>query len=319
MDARITKQRLANLISYDWLKILVTIAAFVLVLVVLFTTTATRPAKEQQIAIYAHTDLQPDEDFSDLAATLLKRDVFSYDILSVTSESFAGNSYASATFAARRAAGQGNAMFITDNPVYKTDDDGGLVLGEDGEPEIESASELYNFAAGAVDETSRASGAVYDTEYFLSLCEEYLISFFGDDWRTNDAFDGERTPAGSFSRNAKDKRYRTDEQKAQGLKDEEARLKKLREDYLAVDGALESGTFRHTVYTFEENGETYEKALGIDVGGLNRLKELVYYEEDGVRTTKNVNLVILYNNYLDGHDLCFEIVSFLNYLLEHYA
>ena len=60
MDARITKQRLANLISYDWLKILVTIAAFVLVLVVLFTTTATRPAKEQQIAIYAHTDLQPD-------------------------------------------------------------------------------------------------------------------------------------------------------------------------------------------------------------------------------------------------------------------
>ena len=315
MDARITKQRLANLISYDWLKILVTIAAFVLVLVVLFTTTATRPAKEQQIAIYAHTDLQPDEDFSDLAATLLKRDVFSYDILSVTSESFSGNSYASATFAARRAAGQGNAMFITDNPVYKTDDDGNLVLGEDGEPEVETASELYNFAAGAVDETSRASGAVYDTEYFLSLCEEYLISFFGDDWRTNDAFDGERTPAGSFSRNAKDKRYRTDEARAQGVADEKARLLQLREDYLAVDAAFESGVFTHTAYE-NELGET--DYLGINVGGLNTLHDLVYYMDGETRSTENVNLILLFNGPLAQNDLRFESISFLNYLLAQY-
>ena len=70
MDARITKQRLSNLISYDWLKMLVTILVFVLVLVLLFTMTATRPRKDQEFAIYAHTDLQTDRAFSSLGVAV---------------------------------------------------------------------------------------------------------------------------------------------------------------------------------------------------------------------------------------------------------
>lgn len=319
MDARITKQRLSNLISYDWLKMLVTILAFVLVLVLLFTMTATRPRKDQEFTIYAHTDLQADRTFSGLGETLKEKNVFSYDILSVTTESFSGNSYASATFTARRAAGQGTVMFMTDNPTYQKDENGNDVLDENGERVIETESELYQFAAGAIDENSITLGAVYDTEYYLSLCEEYLTEFFGDDWASSADFDGVRTIEESFARNNKDKRYRSDEAKAQGLEDERERLLKLREDYLAVQEAFAEGKLSHTVYQFEEDGKTYEKSLGINVGGLNLLKNLVYYTDSaGSRTTQNVNLVILYNNYLDGNDLCFETVSFLRYLVETY-
>ena len=132
MDARITKQRLGNLISYDWLKMLVTIVVFVLVLVLLFTMTATRPKNTQEYSIYAYTDLTATSSFTNLGDTLEERDVLSYDILAINSESFAGNNYASATYSARRAAGQGTVMFITDNPVYETDDNGDYVLDEDG-------------------------------------------------------------------------------------------------------------------------------------------------------------------------------------------
>ena len=332
MDARITKQRLGNLISYDWLKMLATIAIFVLVLILLFTMTATRPRKDQEYGIYAYTDLTATTAFSGLGDTLLKDNAFSYDILAVTAESFAGNNYASSIYSARRAAGQGTVMFLTDVPVYKEDEEGNTVL-EDGEPVIETPSSLYSFASGsAVDGERPSATGVYDTVYYMQLCEEYLASFFGTDWAESDAFDGERTIEESFSRNDGDKRYRSAEARAEGLEEERARLLKLRTDYLAVRQAFGDGTFSHTAYEETEkdaNGDpllddsgnevTYTQNLGINVGELAGLKKLLYYlDDDGKQTTQAVNLCILYNNYLDGHDLCFETVSFLNWLLEEY-
>lgn len=322
MDARITKQRLSNLISYDWLKMLGTILAFILVLVLLFTMTATRPRQDQEYTIYAHTDLQADTAFSGLGDTLLGREVFSYDILTVTAESFSGNSYASSVFQARRAAGQGTVMFMTDNPTYETDEEGNYVLGDDGQPVISAQSELYSFAGGsAVTADASSPSAIYDTVYYLEMCEEYLAQFFGGDWETDAAFDGSTSPEQSFERrNGEDKRYRTQEQRVQGVEEERDRLLKLRENYLFVRDAFADGTLSHTAYDFEgEDGTVTTLHLGIDVGGLNGLKNLVYYTDgEGSRTTENVNLVILYNNYLFGQDLNFETVSFLRYLVETY-
>ena len=322
MDARITRQRLGNLISYDWLKMLGTILAFVLVLVLLFTMTATRPRQDQEYGIYAYTDVQAGENFSDLGDALMEKKVFSYDVLTATVESFAGNSYADSVFQARRAAGQGTVMFMTDNPTYETDENGEYVLDENGQPKIAEQSQLYNFAGGsAVHADASAPAAIYDTEYYLALCEDYLAEFFGADWETDDAFDGTTSPEQSFTRrNDKDKRYRTAEQKAMGVEEEKARLKKLREDYLFVRGVFEDGTLSHTAYDFEEeDGSVRTLHLGIDVGGLNGLKDLVYYtDSEGKRTTENINLVVLYNSYLFGEDLNFETVSFLRYLVETY-
>ncbi len=321
MDARITKQRLGNLISYDWLKMLGTILAFVLVLALLFTMTATRPRREQEFYVYAHTDLQAGTSFGDLGDTLLDRGVFSYDILTVTAESFSGNSYADAVFQARRAAGQGTVTFLTDNTTYETDEAGNIVYDEQGEPKIASYSELYNMAGGnAVRADSLSAGAIYDTAYYLQRCETYLTGFFGDDWQTSDEVDGQTTPEQSFERNRKDKRFRSEEARAEGIALERERILKLREDYLFVQAAFADGTLSHTVYTYEsENGETSTQSIGINVGGLNKLKDLVYYTDDaGNRTTANVNLAILYNSSLEDSQLLFETVSFLRYLVETY-
>ena len=216
LDARITKQRLSNLISYDWIKIVVTIVVACLVLALLFAFTAARPRRAQEFYVYAYTDVSTGSDFSSLKEEL-EDGVFSYDILSVGTEGFDG-SMGSTTYTLRRSVGSGNVLFVTDNRVYETDEEGQIVLDEEGEPVVETESTLYTMASGSVvSKDSSTAGVVYDTKYYLDACERYLAQFFGDDWRTNDAFDGERTPAGSFSRNAKDKRYRTDEQKARYL------------------------------------------------------------------------------------------------------
>ena len=320
MDARITKQRLGNLISYDWLKMLVTILIFVLVLVLLFTMTATRPKNTQRFDVYAYTDLSPTTSFTDLGDALEREHAFSYDILSVTSENFSGQ-YASAVFTTRRSASQGNVMFMTNNRVYRTDENNEPVLGDDGNPVVETESQLYSFAMGNQRSPDNPyASVVYDSAYYLQLCEEYLVQFFGDDWAENDAFDGERTPEESFARNDGDKRFRTAEQKAAGLQQERERLWKLREDYLYVQDAFADGTLSHATYEGTKvDGSAYTASLAIDLSGLNRLQELVYYtDSEGNRTAQNVCLTIFYNNHLYGEDLCFETVSFVRYLVEKY-
>ena len=57
MDARITKSRLANLLSYDWLKIVAAILAAVLVICVFFTTVKTRPGKYHTFTVYGYREL----------------------------------------------------------------------------------------------------------------------------------------------------------------------------------------------------------------------------------------------------------------------
>ena len=317
MDARITKQRLANLISYDWIKILCTILAAILVLVLLFTMAATRPHSTQQYYVYTYTDLSAGADFTDLADDLKAKHVFSYDILEVSAENFDSSSSGSTVYTVRRSAGMGNVLFVTDNPAYETDEDGNTVLDEEGKPVVAAQSTLYTMASsGLVANDASTAGVAYDTVYYMDACERYLKQFFGDDWRTSDAFDGTLTPEACFTaRNDGDKRYRTDEARAQGVADEKARLLQLREDYLVVDAAFESGVFTHTAYE-NELGET--DYPGINVGGLNTLHDLVYYVDGETRSTENVNLILLFNGPLAQNDLRFESISFLNYLLTQY-
>lgn len=317
MDARITKQRLSNLISYDWIKILCTVAAALLVLSLLFAVTATRPLSSQQYNIFVFTDLSVDTSFSQLADELEEDDVFSYDILTVGTEAFTGTT-GNTTYGLRRSVGTGNVLFVTDNPVYEQDEAGNPVLDEEGDPVIETQSTLYSLAMGITVANDEANaGGVYDTVYYMDACERYLAEFFGDDWRSSDAFDGSRSPEESFyARNGSDKRYRTEQSRAQGVEDEKARLLELREDYLAVDAAFDEGLFTHTSY---ENDWGEASNLGINVGGLHGLKNLVYYTDgENSRTTENINLVLLFNGKDAQNDLRFESISFLNYLLENY-
>ena len=321
MDARITKHRLANLISYDWLKMLVVIAAAVLLVILIFLMSATRVTNAQTFTIYAYTDLTAGADFNGFPDRLKEEGVFSYDILETRSEKFSDNS-AYDLFDLRRTTGEGTVLFVSDVRVYATNEDGSPALNEDGSQKIEQESALYSVAMGsAIATDTPTSGTVYDSKFYLASCEAYLKEFFGENWKENAAPDEAAVRTSFLSRNQNDKRYRTQESREAGIEDERQRLLDLKEDYLFVTALFENGTFTHTEYEGEnEDGTTFTSALGVNVGKLPRIGDLVYYTDDAeARHTERLNLVILYNNFKEAMGLRFEPVTFLRYLYEEYG
>lgn len=327
MDARITKQRLGNLLSYDWLKMLVTIAIFVFLVVLLFTMTATRVTNAQTFTVYAYTDVSAGRDFNSLADKLKNENVLSYDILETTAEKFTEDSQYD-MLSLRRSTGEGNVMFISDVWTYKTDEDGnylddkGNVVGSAEDAAVEEVSTLFSLAMGAASKSVEDGyGTVYDTRFYLQSCRDYLVSFFGEDLENNSTPDENKVRASFLERNSGDKRYRSDASREQGIADERKRIADLREDYLFVMGLFENGTYSHTEYTDENTqGETFTSALGVNIGRLNNISDLAYYTgSDDKAHTDALNLVFFYNNYHSANGMLYEGVTFLRYLYEEYS
>lgn len=307
MDAKITKDRLSNLLSYDWLKIVAAILGAVCLLSVLFTTMRTRPRDNQIFAVYAYTDLQRGLEESRVGEDMLEKGVFSYDILKTQAESFNGNMYSGMAFNARRAAGEGTVMFISD--VRKP--------AEEGKEPVKSA--LQTLAGDMIEKDASGNermGLFLDPQKFFSDCEAYLQRFFGENWQTGALDEGE-AEACFLARNGRDKRYKNEESIKKGIEDEKARLIKLRDDLIAVTAMFESGKFNFV----SVKGENKEHVCAVNVGKLGGLSNVYYYteEENGttVRKTDAVCLTIFDNGDRQG-DLKYETVSFFRYLGEHF-
>ena len=302
MDARITKQRLANMLSYDWLKIVGVIAAAAVFFAVFFTMIGTKATTGQQFYVYAYNSVQTGSDFLQLGDTLKSRDVFGYDILDTGSESFKTSKlYGDSVFLARRAAGEGRVMFVED---IRTEDEEGNV-----------SSTLLSFMdyAGTEQESFRF---FLDPELFLNDCKAYLETFFGED--LNGELDGDKAREAFMARNGKDKRFRTAAKKEAGVRDEIARLEKLKEDYLLVSASVGEGKPLSYI-TYESEIKTH--TIAFSMASLN-LTSLVYYtaetEEGEAQTNHDLALCVFDNGNREG-DLKYETVNFLAYLVRTYG
>lgn len=310
MDAKITKQRLGNLLAYDWLKIVVCIAAAVALLSIFFTMVGTRPTDAQTFEVYAYTDVKGGEDFLKLGDILKENGTFSYDILETNTNSFSDNAYASSAYTARRAAGEGTAMFVTD---FTVKDENGKVTSESTLKTMTSRNDgtCYGLYAGG------ESGGVWDTEYFLEVwCKEYLGNFYDTEtFEKLPDFDA-RAEEHFLNRNGKDKRFRSASKKQDGIASEKKRIEDLKEDYLAVKDAFAAGKLSHRKVSYTDG----ERSAAIDISGLHGgIDKLVYRTVDGARTADDVVLVLFYNERGKGNDLRMETVSFLRFLVDTYG
>lgn len=312
MDAKITKQRLGNLLAYDWLKIVVCIAAAVALLSIFFTMVGTTPTEAQTFEVYAYTDVGAGSDFYNMSDAFEEKKIFSYEILESNFNSFSGNAYAGSAYTARRAAGEGTAMFVTDVTVV---DDDGNVTSESTLKAMtarESDGACYGLYAGEED-----TGGFWDTQYFIEVwCKEYLAKFYDtESYEKLEGFDA-RVEEHFLARNAKDKRFRSAAKKQKGIVLEKARIESLKNDYLAVRSALDDGKISYRIVSYSDG----DRCAGFDVSGLHGgLDNLVYRVADGTRTTDGVVLVLFFNERGAGNDLRMETLTFLRYLVETYG
>lgn len=311
MDARITKSRLANMFSYDWLKIVAAIAAAVLAICVFFTTVKTRPGKYHVFTVYGYRELVAGESAGSFLQELKDNGTLSYDVLDTSQETFGTGQYAEAAFAARRSTAQGNVMFTTTNRTSEEDASAtviGELLGGENCP------------------------MALDLDVYLNDCQNYLIRFFGEDWQAGQ-LDREEAEACFLARNGKDRRFRTEAKKAEGVLQEYGRLEQLRKDYIYVCGCVENGTLSY-VDVADEKGVLHHKAFAL--GKLAGLRNYYYYtettkneesgEETVVTSSANVCLFLFSNDNDEGraaryveNDLRYEPISYVRALVERFG
>ena len=300
MDARITKQRLANMLAYDWLKIVGMIALAAVFFSLFFTMIATRATDGQTFYVYAFNGLTTGSDFSSLTDDMDAKGVFGYDILRTGSEAFSSNAlYGNSVYTARRSAGEGRVMFVND--VRTKNEDG------------TESSKLLDFLDYRGTEFERFSSFL-DPEVFLTDCKKYLTGFFGEDLSGEPNQDKVREAF--MARNGKDKRFRTSAKKEAGVKSEVERLIKIRDDYLLVEQEM-GQSIDYMRYTTEQK----EHTVGLSMRALN-LTDLIYYtvKSEGKEVKGNDEVVLcLFNNGTREGDLRYETVNFIAYILREYG
>ena len=335
MDAKITKQRLSRMLSYDWLKIVGVIVAICIVWSLIFTMTATRITSTQRFYVYGYAG---NSAFSEKFNALYNRafdEEFSYEIIEIGSENLGEEM--NTILEARFSIGEGDLMFIAN---AKNPDDSYTV---DGDENTYYYNYTETFARGRFHYLYTLDG---ENDYF-DRYEAYLSKYFIDgNWQTG-VLNEEKVKADFRERVKKDKRFKTEEQLLQGEKDDIARLESYRKALLEFYVYLNDMKIVKFETVTVAVSETESKELtcylnlnptttSVDENGNEVCQEtakgltdyLSYYEEvvneegktEKVRTSKNMcvgflNMDILDKQYRTEEGFQCEDLLFVNMLI----
>lgn len=336
MDVKITKGRLFNLIAYDFIKIIVAIVAAITVWVLLFTTCATRATVGEQFYFVVFDDVYSKEGYSAGVLQELKKDgKLSYDVLDayVSNVTSAGNYSALYMLSLKTTTKEGDVIVFNGKTESVKNEDGTVKTDETG---------------AAVKQINQSAQSIVNNNYLVSF-EEYLNSAkaYLDRFVTDGVVNEKAVEEYFLSVRLKEagnyrKTYRTDEQKAEGVKKETERIKTLNETYTTVTSAIENAKADGVDlfwYADFAPGETYEKkhvAYGIDLYKLNarfaasggeKISDYWYYWE----TTKDFDgneqqercgeglVISVFNFGNDQPDLQFESLAVIEYAVKNFS
>ena len=199
MDNKITKKRLNHMFSYEWIVMIALTVAMILIWELCYSIFSVKLTSGQQFRMFYDygVDGYQGKAFIDLLET---EDTFSYEVMSRKYETLLKDS----------------------NVLYMRNETGisDLVFTDVKDISAEGATTPYRRANEIID-----GYKMYSFDRLVLDTEEYLNGL-----KENGEFSDQKISEGFFNRNKKDNRYRTDEQKAQGIKDEKERIVKLSND-----------------------------------------------------------------------------------------
>ena len=308
MDVKITKGRLVNLISYDFLKIILSILAGIMVWVLLFTTCATRATVGEQFGLILYQGVYSgSNDGKDFLTELKKKEKggLSYDVLEYTTMSVtaAGNYSAAYMLSLKSATKEGDVIvFAGGNKTVVKDKDGKphtLKIGYIGfvPPQImtwDKANLSGKVTVNDITETARKyvpkisddaqsivnNESLYSVTDFLTSAHNYLngngLVKDGavDEAAVRNYFLTVRMKSASNYR----KTFRTETQKEEGVKKEIERITNLYANLQVVEKAINNAKTQGEDFLWYADriigGEIYKsnEPYGIDLNKLNAKK-----------------------------------------------
>lgn len=303
MDARITKKRIGQMLSYDWIKILALIVAAIVVWSFVFTSTATRLNPAQKFTIYAYMGTTTEDRFYTKAVSENETGWaygFSYDVIETETVdlSSAGNQ-AYDLLSARTGVKEGNVVFVPDALSSST---GTTAAGEEY-----TLTYLQDLLAQTYAKVLTAESVEGSKTSYFARTEEFLSEYYSN-LSDESTFDEEKVEATFRARIEEqgDKRYKKEAQILAGIEEEKARIRGYRDNYLAVRYYLDTGVIalqESTVHLTTMNGVRsytgyYSINLCPDESKMPGLKDLVWYKTENdegteIETAKNMQLVLL--------------------------
>lgn len=303
MDSRITKKRLSDFLSYEWIVTIVFCVVAVLVWELIYSVSAVRLTVGQSYKIYFDTNYDYNT-YGVLYEELKDKEALSYDVLKIGSEKIMKDT----------------DLLATKLVVY----DGDLLFTDDIVPEDEDGVVLAKYR---VDSTE-----VYDLEELKNDSLKYLQSFLYDGYSTQSLLeldynnlDPVKIEKAFYKRMKKDNRFRSASQKALGLEQELERIKRLCEDTADFCELLtyEDLFFRYTKYEQSKDADdykavTYKKLYDeeVEAGRVNckygfRIDNLKNYYQSGKKDTTEFFQIINQENKLTSEHSILMVFNFV--------
>ncbi len=332
MDAKITKTRLSHMLSYDWLKMIGTVAGVIVLWVLVFTMTATKITPSQQFSVINYTGTYTTDSYFDRLSNALGKDgVLSHEVIEYSTVDIqnAGNELAGTMMETRLQTDEGDVLFVADV------DDPSTGYVPEGAAEGEKAYYTYYdvFLRRYFYYIDRLDG---ETGY-LKRMEEYLSTYYENGYEDESSFNEAKVEADFRARikKNKDKRYKKESQIVAALDDEIARIKGYRAALVNFYFYVGSGFIEleeRTVEVVVSYGETQPITGVFSVNicpneeTMGELKKDIYYmdkradEENPDKTVtvacaKDMQFVFLKTSGMSD-EYRFESLAYLNYLVE---
>lgn len=316
MDAKITKQRLGRLLSYDWIKIIALAVAAIVVWSLIFTMTATRLTATQQFSVfnyYCNGSLSTS--FFNHYNQAFEKNVFSYEVIETNSTDFTTLSGDLGTMSqllqAKMQTDEGDVMFIP-NIV----DESTVVKDENGEI-VSSMTYMKSFFGGYFY-------YLFDIETYLADMATYLNGYYGGDYQKG-TLDEEKVKTDFVSRiqRTQDKRFKTAEEIETGKQNEVARIQKYAAALTTFNGYLQEELISLTTLELKDkNGEVirsgkYAINLCPDEDKMGKLKNIAYYniptEDENVQKPTALDMHVMLFDLANTEDSFeYEALLYLN-------
>lgn len=321
MDAKITKKRLNDLLSYDWIKIIALGIAGIVIWYLIFTMAAVRLSVGQQFKIFLYSDVYAGSNFYDFSASLKADGVLSYDILSNSSESLTSDT-ANTVLSARFAVDEGDIMILTNKSVL--DDD-----GNDTGTGSSFKSFVDGYSIGGSPARPGGYSLVYDIDRLIEDAEAYLSDFIVKQNGQAVITDGkpqlnaENLEANFRRRMKKDNRFKKQSQIAAGLVLEAERIVVLYNAVEEFKTILSENPDLRVNYKRNEQLLTESEQTGIETGpeltygiNLSGVKDITEIVATGQAVAENIVLTVL-DRRAKQPDLQYEVIPVIVKILKY--
>ena len=316
MDNRITKKRLSDFLSYEWILIIITVVAAIVLLELFFTFLKVKTTPGQRFNYYYDENVYSDND-GVFIGTVNKGDTFSYDIREVSGEALSGDYN---VLSVRLSTGDGDVIF-TDN-YEKQSGDGTTARVKT----IIDSYGMFTFGGGN------------DEDGILFSAKKYLSEFLKEGEINPTVYanlDENKIIANFNERTKKERIYRNDLNA--GLissENEKERIKKLCEEVAFFEKVVEYDktlnaddsifySYKKGEQTVNNGGkaplgyeESYAKNYGINLSRLGEKARNTFR----VKGDYSADVIVLAFDFRkQATDLQYETLSFINSIIRNYA